>query len=64
MRYREVVKALKKNRWVEVRSTGSHHQFRNPDSCFVVTVPCHKDKDISIGVLKNIERTTGLSLRR
>lgn len=64
MRYSEVVKKLCKAGWVEVRVCGSHHQFKHVRSVYVVTVPKHSGKDVSIGVIKRIEGITGLSLLR
>ncbi len=62
MGYRKVAKELKRHSWYEVRCNGSHHQFKHDDYDFVVTVPYHSG-DLSIGVLKNISKCTGLSLR-
>lgn len=64
MRYREVVKVLKKNGWFEVRCNGSHHQFKHKDHSNTVPVPDKGSKDIPIGTLDSIEGMTGLSLRR
>lgn len=64
MKAREVIRVLKSNGWYEVRVKGSHHQFANPEFSYVVTVPVHAGKDISIGVLRSIEVGTGLSFVR
>ena len=64
MVYREVVKSLVKAGWREVRVNGSHHIFKHPDYIYSVPVPNHGGKDISIGVLRSIEKATGLSFRR
>lgn len=65
MTYRQVTRILRDNGWKEIRSKGSHHQFTNCDNPGgVVTVPHHGNKDISRGVLKNLEEGTGLSFRR
>ncbi|MBQ1994038.1 MAG: type II toxin-antitoxin system HicA family toxin [Lachnospiraceae bacterium] len=45
-------------------SKSSRYQYRkvgNPNS---VTVPNHNGHDLTIGVLKDLEKKTGLSLRR
>lgn len=63
MRYREIEKILKRNEYHLVRSVGSHMQFKNYLGC-TATVPNHGTKDISIGVLKSLERQTGLSFIR
>lgn len=64
MTYREVEKVLRKNRWQLVRVSGSHYCFKKLGSSYVAVVPCHGGKDISIGVLKSLEKGTGLSIRR
>ncbi len=61
MVFKDVKRALLSNGWKIVRTNGSHYQFKNPEG-YVVTVPNHGKKDISRGVLKNIEKGTGLSL--
>ena len=64
MKYREVVKMLKKNGWREVRSNGSHHAFKHPGSSYLAIVPEHGGKDISVGVLRELSKGTGLSFIR
>ena len=49
---------------VAIVSKSSHYQYRkvgNPNS---VMVPNHNGHDLTIGVLKDLEKKTGLSLRR
>ena len=62
MLYKNVVKIITKDGWQEVRCCGSHHQFRKCGNDFVVTIPNHGSKDLGIGMLRDIERKTGLSL--
>ena len=50
---RQVIAALKQLGFVEVRQRGSHKQFRHPDGR-VTTVPDHKGRDISPGLLRQI----------
>ena len=47
--------------WVLVRIKGDHHHFKHPDNPAIITVP-HPKKDLSIGVLKSIERCSKLKL--
>ena len=63
MTYKKVTKILTKNGWKLVRTKGSHAQFKKQGVAFVATVPNHNGKDLSIGVLKQLEKGTGLSLR-
>ena len=62
MTSQEVINILKKNGWVLVRITGSHHIFKHPTKPGHVTVP-HPRKDLTMETLKSIERQSGLSLR-
>jgi predicted RNA binding protein YcfA (HicA-like mRNA interferase family) len=54
-----VIKALKKDGWVEVAQKGSHRQFRHPTKAGRVTVP-HPVKDLKIGTLKSIQKQSGI----
>ena len=54
-----VIKALKKDGWIEVDQKGSHKQFRHPTKTGRVTVP-HPVKDLKIGTLKSIEKQSGV----
>jgi predicted RNA binding protein YcfA (HicA-like mRNA interferase family) len=54
-----VIKALKKDGWIEVDQKGSHKQFRHPTKAGRVTVP-HPVKDLKIGTLKSIEKQSGV----
>jgi len=62
MSSREVVRALRAAGWDRVRVTGDHHQFRHATRPGTVTVP-HPVKDLSLRVIKSIERQSGLELR-
>ena len=62
MTSQEVINILKKNGWVLVRITGSHHIFKHPTKPGHVTIP-HPRKDLTMKTLKSIERQSGLSLR-
>ena len=64
MTFREVEKILRSNNWKLVRVTGSHHQFRKVGIPYAVVVPNHNGKDLSIGVVKDLEKKIGISLRR
>ena len=64
MTFREIEKILRSNNWKLVRVTGSHHQFRKVGIPYAVVVPNHNGKDLSIGVVKDLEKKIGISLRR
>ncbi len=63
MRYREVERILNQNGWYAQRQKGSHVQFyckANGKRCTVVN---HAGKDLSLKVVEDIEKKTGLKLR-
>lgn len=62
MTSRDIVRAIKRDGWAEVRVKGSHHHFKHPTRPGIVTVP-HPKKDIPVGTLLNIERQAGIKLR-
>ncbi len=58
---REVVRILSRLGFVEVRSSGSHRQFRHCDGRGT-TVPFHAGRDISPILLRQIARDIGLDV--
>ncbi len=63
MVYKDIEKILRKNGWYKVRRKGSHNMYKHEGSPLCVSVPDHGKESISTGVLKSIERATGLSFR-
>jgi predicted RNA binding protein YcfA (HicA-like mRNA interferase family) len=62
MRADDVARVLKRAGWVETKGKGSHRNFRHPDKPGKVTVPFHGSRDLSMGVVRSIEKQTGLTL--
>ena len=60
MNSRGIIKRLKADGWFEVAQRGSHKQFKLPVKKGRVTVP-HPKRDIVIGILRSIEKQSGLS---
>lgn len=63
MKVRDVIAALKKDGWIEVRQESSHRTFRKDGNPNNVVVNGHERDDLSPGVLSKIRRQTGLTLR-
>ena len=63
MNFKKIEKKITADGWVLVRVCGSHYQYKKPNVAKTVVLPNHSSKDISIGVLKNLEKITGLTLR-
>ena len=57
-----IIKILKKDGWFCVNKEGSHWQFRHLTKKGKVTVP-HPKKDVSINLLKSIEKQSGLKIK-
>lgn len=58
---KEIIRILEKNGWSLLRISGSHHRMGKGQSR--TTVPVHGNKDISIGLLKAIQKQTGVKLK-
>lgn len=59
---KEAIQIIEADGWVEVRQNGSHKQFKHSTKSGTVTIPSPK-KDLSTGVIKDIQIKTGLNLR-
>lgn len=64
MNFKRIERIILADGWVLVRICGSHYQFKKTGVEKTVVIPNHGNVDISISVLKNLEKNTGLSLRR
>ncbi|MCR5626507.1 MAG: type II toxin-antitoxin system HicA family toxin [Lachnospiraceae bacterium] len=62
MTFRQIENRITEDGWKRVRVCGSHYQYKKEGVAKLVVIPNHSCRDISIGVLKNLERITGLSL--
>lgn len=62
--FKNIEKKMVTNGWFLVRINGSHHQYKHPINPNTITIPNHSNKDLSVNILKNLEKITGLSLRR
>jgi predicted RNA binding protein YcfA (HicA-like mRNA interferase family) len=54
VKVRDILKLLRQDGWEQVRTKGSHHQFRHPRKPGTVTVAGKPGVEIPIGTLKNI----------
>ncbi len=60
MNGKQVLKTLKAHGWTLDRIEGSHHILMNDGRA--VPVPVHGAKDLGIGLIKKIEKQTGVKL--
>jgi predicted RNA binding protein YcfA (HicA-like mRNA interferase family) len=59
MKVREVIRLLEQNGWTEMRSRGSHRNFKHPQKPSVVTVPGNDGKELAPGTLNVILKKAG-----
>ena len=55
---RKIIARLKKEGWELLRVGGSHHQFRDPATGRLLTVP-HPKKDLALGLVHSIYKIAG-----
>lgn len=60
MNGKEVIRRLEMEDWQLVRVNGSHFRFKKGSRC--TSVPVHGHRDLGIGLLKAIEKQTGVKL--
>ena len=63
MNSRYILKALQKDGWYKIAHVGSHVQFKHTIKKGRVTIP-HPKKDLTIGIIKSIEKQAGIQLRK
>jgi predicted RNA binding protein YcfA (HicA-like mRNA interferase family) len=59
MKYREILRQLRRDGWVVVTVRGSHRQLKHPTKPGKVTVAGHPSRDIPPTMLKSIRRQAG-----
>jgi predicted RNA binding protein YcfA (HicA-like mRNA interferase family) len=60
VKVRDAIKRLRKDGWVQVRTRGSHRQFRHSDKPGTVTVAGKPGLEVPPGTLNNIFKQAGL----
>lgn len=60
MNGKKVIKILEAQGWKVVRVNGSHFRLKKGTLC--TTVPIHGHRDLGIGLLRAIEKQTGVKL--
>jgi mRNA interferase HicA len=59
-RARDLIKKLKKSGFEEVNQKGSHKKFKKGK--VIIIVPDHGGKDLGKGIIKEIEKQSGVKL--
>ncbi|HEX5492969.1 MAG TPA: type II toxin-antitoxin system HicA family toxin [Mycobacteriales bacterium] len=60
LKVREIIKLIEADGWVQVRTTGSHRQFRHPTKPGTVTVAGKSGVDVPLGTERSIRRQAGI----
>jgi len=63
MNGKQIITRLKAEGWHLARIEGSHYIMEKPGMPRAVPVPVHGNKDLGIGLLKAIEKQTGVKLK-
>lgn len=63
MKFREVIKILEDNGWVQKAVRGSHYQYTHSGRPGKITVPCHRG-DLDKRTVKSIFAAAGLDTSR
>jgi predicted RNA binding protein YcfA (HicA-like mRNA interferase family) len=60
VKIREVTKLLESDGWQNVRTKGSHRQFKHPVKKGLVTLAGHPSEDLAPGTLNSVLKQAGL----
>ncbi|HDL15656.1 MAG TPA: addiction module toxin, HicA family [Euryarchaeota archaeon] len=60
MKIRDVIKLIEKDGWYQVRTRGSHRQYKHPIKKGLVTISGNLNGDIAKGTLNSILKQVGL----
>jgi predicted RNA binding protein YcfA (HicA-like mRNA interferase family) len=60
---RELIQIIESDGWFQVRSSGSHRQFKHPSKPGLVTVP-HPNHTMKAGTVRSIFKQAGIELPR
>ncbi|MDF5730901.1 MAG: type II toxin-antitoxin system HicA family toxin [Rhizonema sp. PD38] len=52
---------VEKKGWFLKKITGSHHIYQQPESCKILSIPVHANKDLKIGTLKALMKIAELT---
>lgn len=60
MKVRDAIRLIEDDGWREVRTKGSHRQFKHPMKPGLVTIPGKPGDDLSAGTLSSVLKQAGL----
>jgi predicted RNA binding protein YcfA (HicA-like mRNA interferase family) len=59
MKVRDIIKMVKKDDWVLVRTRGSHRQYKHPKKPGLITIAGKPSDDVASGTLNSILKQGG-----
>lgn len=59
-RAKDIIKKLKKARFIEISQKGSHIKMRKGN--ITIIIPDHGGKDLGLGLIKSLEKISGINL--
>jgi len=60
MKVRNLIKAIQRDGWIQVRQTGSHRQYHHPFKTGTVTIAGHPSDEVPKGTLNSVLKQAGL----
>ena len=60
---REARRAIERDGWFAIKSSGGHQHFRHPTTPGRVTIPVHSGGNLTPGTVKGIVTQAGLSVQ-
>ena len=60
MNGKDIIKRLEKEGWILDRIKGSHHIMRKENELRDIPIPVHGNQDLGIGLIKSIEKQSGV----
>jgi predicted RNA binding protein YcfA (HicA-like mRNA interferase family) len=54
MKVRDIIKLIEEDGWYQVKTEGSHRQYKHPDNWGRVTIAGHPGDDLAPGTLDSI----------
>jgi predicted RNA binding protein YcfA (HicA-like mRNA interferase family) len=63
MKVRDLIRQVEADGWRNVKTRGSHRQYKHPNKPGRVTIPGHSGDDVHPGTLKSVLAQAGLKLK-
>lgn len=60
MKYSELIRLLKRDKWYSVSQQGSHIKMRHPEKDGMIIVPSHGAKEVGGGLATKILKQAGI----